>query len=122
LHLQEQALFEVSMFTTTSGQGEPPSATDAWTAQRRAARHTDLALTDVTRTWMFRLPLHRRPVRLAAQFPRVANRIALCWGDSELARQVLDDLLEDRRGGRRGFPVLVARELHRLRDFRAARE
>ncbi len=119
-------MFEVSMFKAPGVSANPadlavpePEAC-AWTAQRRALRHTDLVLTDVTRTWLHRLPLRRRPLRLAARFPRVANRIALCWGEAELAAQVLDDLLVDRRGGRRGFPLLVARELQRLRDYRLA--
>lgn len=116
-------MFEVSMFTPlSSGPPGCGAAADAacWVAQRRAMRSTDQALTDATRTWLHRLPLRRRPVQLAAQFPRVANRIALCWGEAGLAEQVLDDLLIDRRGGRRGFPVRVTRELQRLRDYRCA--
>jgi len=116
-------MFEVSMFSTQPVRDSPcVPVTDAlsWTPQRRAPRHTDRALTDVTRTWLHHLPLRRRPLRLAAQFPRVANRIALCWGEAALAEQVLADLLVDRRGGRRGFPVLVTRELQRLRDYRLA--
>jgi hypothetical protein len=113
-------MFEVSMFSSPASACEPVSDTRVWTVQRRAPRQTDSVLTDVTRTWLHRLPLRRRPLRLAAQFPRVANRIALCWGEAALAEQVLADLLVDRRGGRCGFPVLVTRELQRLRDYRLA--
>ncbi len=120
-------MFEVSMFNPLEAAAgpveprfEPASDSPVWLALRRAPRHSDQVLTDVTRTWLHRLPLRRRPLRLAAQFPRVANRVALCWGDAELAQQALDDLLIDRRGGRRGFPVRVARELQRLRDYRLA--
>jgi hypothetical protein len=100
---------QIVMFTT-----EPEID---WAPLRCAPRITDLSLTDVTRTWLHRLPPRRRPQRLSALFPRVATRIALCWNDAELAAQVLDDLLTDRRGGRRGFPAPVVRELHRLRDL-----
>jgi hypothetical protein len=85
--------------------------------QRRAPRECDQALTGTTRHWLRRLPAGRRPWRLCEHFPRVANRIAWCWPDAALAAQVLDDLLVDRRGGRRGFPAPVARELQRLRQF-----
>ncbi|HSM23105.1 MAG TPA: hypothetical protein VK876_12960, partial [Rubrivivax sp.] len=47
----------------------------------------------------------------------VANRIAWCWNDPDLIRQVLEDLLHDRRGGRRGFAPGIVRELQRLREF-----
>ena len=50
-------------------------------------------------------------------YPRVAIRIAWCWSDALLARQVLDDLLADRRAGREGFSRLIIAELKRLRDY-----
>ena len=50
-------------------------------------------------------------------YPRVVNRIAWCWNDALLARQVLDDLLADRRGGREGFSRVIVAELKRLRDY-----
>jgi hypothetical protein len=113
-------MFEVSMFSLPALQPAAGGLAVPWAAVRRAPRPTDLTLTDVARTWLHRLPVRRRPTRLAAQFPRLANRLALCWGDSELALQALDDLLQDRRGGRRGFPLQVGRELQRLRAYRAA--
>ena len=84
---------------------------------RRPERACDQALTGTTRQWLRRLPARRRPLRLCTLYPRVANRLAWCWSDSALAAVALDDLLYDRRGGRRGFPACVKRELHRLRDF-----
>ena len=119
-------MFDLSMFNAPTVSAslaavpESPQAFAGWVARRRPPRLTDQGLTDVTRTWLQRLPPGRRPVRLATRFPRVANRVALCWADTALAEQVLDDLLVDRRGGRRGFPLRVARELQRLRDYRRA--
>lgn len=85
--------------------------------QRRAPRIGDQALTGTARLWLRRLPSRRRPLRLCAAHPRVANRIAWCWGDPLLSAQVLDDLLVDRRGGRHGFAAPIVRELRRLREF-----
>lgn len=88
-----------------------------WARLRRAPRACDDALSGTARTWLRRLPARRRPLRLCEEFPRVANRIAWCWHDPALAEQALDDLLTDRRGGRRGFPPPIVRELQRLREF-----
>lgn len=88
-----------------------------WARVRRPERECDHALTGTTRHWLRRLPPRRRPMRLCTLFPRVANRVAWCWHDPALSAQVLEDLLVDRRGGRRGFPPAVVRELQRLREF-----
>ena len=90
-----------------------------WAPQRRPARASDEALTGTTRRWLRELPSRRRPLRLCQLYPRVANRIAWCWREPELTEQVLEDLLQDRRGGRRGFPAPVVRELQRLAEFNA---
>ena len=58
-------------------------------------------------------------MRLCELYPRVANRIAFAWVDAKTSDQLLDDLLADRRGGRRGFAPTVMRELKRLREFNA---
>jgi hypothetical protein len=90
---------------------------DPWLAVRRAPRHSDEALNGTTRLWLRRLPAGRRPLRLCEHYPRVANLLACSWADPARRAQTLDDLLQDRRGGRRGFPACVVRELQRLRDF-----
>jgi hypothetical protein len=84
---------------------------------RRPEKACDLALTGTARHWLRRLPGRRRPLRLCTLYPRVANRLAWCWANSALADSALEDLLSDRRGGRRGFPTCVVRELQRLREF-----
>ncbi len=90
-----------------------------WTQARRSPRECDQALSGTTRRWLRQLPARRRPLRLCEAYPRVANRVAWCWSDPALADSVLQDLLEDRRGGREGFTSAVVRELHRLREFNA---
>jgi hypothetical protein len=98
---------------------ETLSAPDPWDATRRPPRHADEALTGTTRAWLRRLPPRRRPLRLCHEYPRVANVVAARWNDTSGTAALLDDLLSDRRGGRKGFPVPVARELKRLREFNA---
>jgi len=88
-----------------------------WHLLRKPSRACDEAVTGTTRRWLRELPPRRRPLRLCAQFPRVANRIAWHWADFERSTEVLEDLLTDRRGGRRGFPPVVARELQGLCEF-----
>jgi len=90
---------------------------ERWMRQRRPPRACDSALTGTARRWLRQLPPRRRPLRLCADHPRLANRIAWCWSDPRLAEQVLDDLLVDRRGGRRGFAPAIVRELRRLREY-----
>jgi len=86
---------------------------------RRPLRETDLVLTGTTRRWLRQLPVRRRPVRLCELHPRVANRIAFAWVDAKSVDQLLDELLNDRRSGRRGFAKAIVREIQRLRDFNA---
>lgn len=96
---------------------DPPPADDRWHGRRRPVRHSDESLTGTARVWLRRLPAARRPLKLCARYPRVANRIAWVWPDPVAAEQVLEDLLVDHRGGRRGFPRPIQAELQRLREF-----
>lgn len=84
-------------------------------AQRAPARAADECLSPICHAWVKALPQAIRPYELCLQFPRVANRLALCWPDPALAQRLCDDLLVDRRGGRRGFPWPVRKELVALR-------
>ena len=102
-------------------KGDFPGAPDTgrWATVRRPERACDGALTGTARLWLRRLPARRRPLRLCVNHPRVANRIAWCWHDVGLSNQLLEDLLLDRRGGRRGFGAAIDRELKRLQEFNA---
>ena len=64
--------------------------------------------------WAAALPSSIFPKELCERFPRLVNRLALCWPDRALAVQFLDSLLKDKRGGRKGFPPDVAVELRQL--------
>jgi hypothetical protein len=88
-----------------------------WTKVRSPARPTDQKLTEQAAGWAVTLPPRMRPIELLRQYPRVANRVALCWKDRLLMSALFDDLLMDKRGGRKGFPPEVAAELKRLHQF-----
>ena len=60
-----------------------------------------------------------QPLALLQSFPRVANALARLWQDDSAAALYLDELLVDRRGGRRGFPPEIHNELLTLRAYRA---
>ena len=68
--------------------------------------------------WAASLDAVAAPYRLMAQYPRIANRIANAWNDGQACLIILDELLVDRRGGRKGFPEAVRGELLRLRQMR----
>jgi hypothetical protein len=71
--------------------------------------------------WVASLPRDLRPLALLELFPRIANILAQSWTDQGALRDYIDSLLVDRRGGRRGFPGEVQRELLSLSDFIASR-
>ena len=84
-------------------------------AQRKANPCEELLTT--TARWYASLPLSVQPEVLRAHFPRIANGLAAAWHDRDITRRYFDDLLTDRRGGRRGFPAKVLDELHTLKIF-----
>ena len=71
--------------------------------------------------WAVSLPVEVQPVALVQRLPRIANALARLWRDNIGLRLYLDDLLVDRRGGRRGFPSEIHNELLALREYREGR-
>ena len=106
----------------------PPGVAEAkhlqpgyWEEQRRKSVATDRALTGAAMDWVIRLPAALRPHATCEQFPRVINAIAAAWPDVAYSRQVVDHMLNDYRGGRRGFPEAVRRELAALVAYQSTR-
>ena len=85
-----------------------------WTRLRASPSAKDLSLSPLAQAWMAARPPGAAPQSLAQAYPRIVNRLALCWDDPKLALLVLDTLLSDKRGGRRGFPLDVNFELRTL--------
>ena len=97
-----------------SGTTADPDISD-WLPKRKARPYDKLLST--TLSWCETLPAAVRPVALCERFPRIANALAAGWRDRDATLRCLDELLTDRRGGRRGFPAVVLQELHSLRAF-----
>jgi hypothetical protein len=85
-----------------------------WEGQRRKLTPTDRALTGAAMDWVIGLPANLRPHTTCEQFPRVVNAVAGAWADTAYSVQVLDHMINDYRGGRRGFPATVQQELAAL--------
>lgn len=102
----------------TADHSVPPPSTGSrdWTAWR-TTRTLDLSLPATLR-WAESLPDSAKATALIQAYPRIANRIAGVWRDERACLAALDDLLVDRRGGRRGFGPLVQAELLALRSLR----
>lgn len=98
------------------------ASTDAEGRQRRSPPSPqDQELSRVSLAWLDLLPARVQPLALCTRYPRIANRLAVCWADPVLTDLVLDDLLIDRRGGRQGFPAAVLADLLMLRELHERR-
>jgi hypothetical protein len=73
-------------------------------------------LTPETLRWLETLPEGARPRRLPSEFPRIANGIARRWTTPSFCLVFFEDLLVDRRGNRRGFPLPVMLEIAELKS------
>jgi hypothetical protein len=106
------------------------AALPSWQPTRGPKLEADKTLRPETRKWLVLLPEDARPEQLCVAYPRIANRLAMIWGNRPAVRAYFDDLLTDKRGGRVGFSPEINTELTRLRghyetampDARAVRE
>src|SRR5258706_7544785 len=73
---------------TLSGEGPCVNAA----LLREPPNQTDLELSSVAQSWQASLPPSIRPKELGALFPRIANRIALCWPDAALTETIFISL------------------------------
>jgi hypothetical protein len=85
-----------------------------WEAKRKDTAPETLG--EATQAWLAELPEGVRPKQLALRYPRLANRLCDAWATPAKCDRLLDELMIDRRGGRKGFPLPVANELATLRD------
>ena len=94
----------------------PRGAILAPEAKRAPPSGSDLNLSPLVPRWVQTLPAEAQPQHLCEHFPRIANRLALCWADPGLAMRLLDEFFLDKRGTRRGFPPQALNELKVLRQ------
>jgi hypothetical protein len=97
-----------------------PLATSSEPGNRRRLQPLNQQLPATAR-WAASLPAEVQPLALLQAFPRVANALARLWQDDIGLELYLDELLVDRRGGRRGFPPEIHNELLTLRAYHAGR-
>ena len=100
---------------TNSQMAEPLPTFADFTAQRRGGGVEPLAADTVR--WLAGLPTNVRPKLLPIQFARIANALARKWATVDGCLAYFDDLLIDRRGNRRGFPIGVLIELAALKNY-----
>ena len=81
---------------------------------RRAPLATDRALTGTAMDWFGTLPDELRPQATCDRYPRIVNAMAGAWHDVHARGKLFEHLLNDRRQGRRGFPIDVEREISSL--------
>ena len=89
--------------------------------RRDPPNERDKTLSSFAVKWVEGLPDVLWPQHLCALFPRIANRLALCWADAALSERFVERLLVDERGERKGFPLEVAGELARLHAYAVRR-
>jgi hypothetical protein len=87
-------------------------------ASRRKAVPAQTLLAPTTR-WLAALPFEVYPTAIATCFPRIANTLATFWARPDALTSYLSELLVDRRGGRKGFPLDVLNELYHLKAYYA---
>ena len=88
-----------------------------WLRNRRPPLATDRALTGTAMDWVGQLPEQRRPRLTIERYARVVNAIASSWPDAKARSETFEHLLNDRRIGRRGFPVDIEREIAALSRY-----
>jgi len=85
-----------------------------WQKNRRPPLATDRALTGRAMDWVAQLPEQIRPVVTIERYARIVNAIAAAWDNPANRADTFEHLLNDRRAGRRGFPIDVEREISAL--------
>ncbi|MCW5667355.1 MAG: hypothetical protein KIT35_26255 [Piscinibacter sp.] len=103
---------------------QPPTGPDGapdWSRVRKPVTDRDRVILSTTHLWLRNVPTPLHPKRLCRYYPHVANRLAEAWDDVERTDRLFDELLNDRRGKRRGFPERITLELQKLERFHARR-
>jgi len=102
---------------TMRGRGAPLESPE----QRQPPSPYDHALNRSAATWLEDLPEPVRPRQTAARFPRILNRLARYWDTPVMTETIFNDLLLERRLGRKGFPPEILAELRALYVVHKAR-
>ena len=85
--------------------------------RRRAPGKDSAELSAAARALVASIGDEARPRELATAFPRIVNRMAELWRIPEEMNRYFEQLLTDKRGGRKGFPLGIVMELTLLKDY-----
>jgi hypothetical protein len=96
---------------------DAPPARAIGPEQRQPPSPYDRTLVPATVNWMRELPAVVCPRETASWFPRIVNRLARYWDSTAMVESIFDELLFERRRGRKGFPPKIQSELRALYSF-----
>ncbi len=106
------------MSFNTNGYAKQPKTSDQNSAALPAHDHAAASsLTPAGRQLIARLVDHVTVDEVTKQVPHIINKLALVWGQPASVHQFLETLLLDDRVGRQGFPVVVFKQLLKLRSY-----
>lgn len=92
-----------------------------YSKRRHQPERDDLELSAAGLTWLASIEQSARPIKLAAAFPRIVNRMAKLWKQPREMERYFEELLADTRGNRKGFPLNILMELSTLKDHYKAK-
>jgi hypothetical protein len=104
----------ISVATTDPTNRPLPFGDEEERKKRQPTSAYDLTLALAAQAWMKSLPEALRPIATSQQYPRIVNRIARFWDSPRMLDEVFDELLVDKRVGRKGFSREVQLELRKL--------
>ncbi|HMH17224.1 MAG TPA: hypothetical protein VK572_03650 [Burkholderiales bacterium] len=107
-------MMNANLSTSTTAQAD-------YSTRRHQPEQDDLELSPSGFTWLASIERPARPIRLAAAFPRIANRVAKLWKMPREMDRYFEELLTDTRGNRKGFPLNILMELTTLKDYYEAK-
>jgi hypothetical protein len=97
------------MHESTQSFIDAEAAGHTW--ERRSRSPEDDQILGHTWNWLNALPKGVRPVRLPAEFPRIANDLSRLWPETAALDLYFDEKEFSPRQDRQGFPPLIKEEL-----------
>ena len=101
--------------------GKPPAGPVDYAKRRSSPGPGSLELNAEARTWLESIEEPVRPRGLAAAFPRIVNLMAELWSTPRRMNRYFEQLLTDKRGTRKGFPLGILMELTTLKEYYESR-
>ena len=86
-----------------------PRNVKEWDGDRRAGPAA--VITEDAAAWLASLATDVRPLELARQFPRIANKLCELWKRPAQCDVYIRELMMNDRDARKGFPDAVGREI-----------